>query len=229
MCQHFQLVENVGEVKPRFTVASPETDKDVCFWTITSQISTRLITQLSKGDVMYNEILRFWFEELSPAQWWIKDLALDQLIERRFGEIHHKASICELYTWREEARGRLAEIIVLDQFSRNIYRESPLAFACDPLALSLAQHAISLGADQELPPQQRNFIYLPLMHSESLLIHQTALELYTSNALADNLNFEIRHHKIIEQFGRYPHRNEILGRESTAQERSFLKQSGSSF
>jgi len=179
--------------------------------------------------IMYNEILSFWFDEITPAQWWIKDPELDRQITQRFGEIHHKAALCELFTWRDEPRGRLAEIIVLDQFSRNIYRDTPAAFANDGLALSLAQHAISLGADLELPPIQRSFIYMPFMHSESLLIHQTALELFNHAALHQNLTAEMQHHKILEQFGRYPHRNKILGRQSTDEELSFLTRPGSSF
>jgi len=179
--------------------------------------------------IMYNEILSFWFEEITPAQWWVKDPELDHQIKRRFGDIHRKASRCELFTWRDEPRGRLAEIIVLDQFSRNIYRDTPTAFSCDALALSLAQHAISLGIDHELPSIQRSFIYMPFMHSESLLIHQTALELFNHEALHDNLTAEMKHHKILEQFGRYPHRNKILDRQSTDEELTFLTRPNSSF
>ncbi len=178
---------------------------------------------------MYWEILRFWFEEIDPSQWWKKDDAFDQLIRARFSGIHAQATRCELYDWRAEARGRLAEIIVLDQFSRNMFRGSPLSFACDPLALALAQEAVSVKADLALSPTERSFLYLPFMHSESLKIHAVAMDLYRRNGIQSNLDFEIRHKQIIERFGRYPHRNAILGRSSTQEELEFLQQPGSGF
>jgi uncharacterized protein (DUF924 family) len=178
---------------------------------------------------MYSEILSFWFEEIDPATWWAKDDAFDQLIRGRFSEVHARATRCELFEWRVEAKGRLAEIIVLDQFSRNMFRGSPLSFASDALALALAQEAISAKADAGLSPTERSFLYLPFMHSESLTIHVVALELYRKNGIQSNLDFEIRHKQIIERFGRYPHRNGILGRQSTDEEIEFLKQPGSGF
>ena len=161
---------------------------------------------------MYREILRFWFEEIDPSQWWKKDDAFDQLIRARFSGIHAQAACCELYDWRTGARGRLAEIIVLDQFSRNMFRGLPLSFASDALALALAQEAVSVKADMELSPTERSFLYLPFMHSESLKIHAAAMDLYQRNGIQSNLDFEIRHRQILERFGRYPHRNAILGR-----------------
>ena len=178
---------------------------------------------------MHKQILRFWFEEIDPATWWAKDDAFDQLVRARFSEVHARATRCELFEWRIEAKGRLAEIIVLDQFSRNMFRGSPLAFASDALALALAQEAISAKADAGLSPTERSFFYLPFMHSESLAIHAVALELYRKNGIQSNLDFEIRHKQIIERFGRYPHRNGILGRQSTDEEIEFLKQPGSGF
>ena len=178
---------------------------------------------------MHQEILKFWFEELEPKQWWVKDLELDQLIIARFSEIHDRASRCELSGWRKDASGRLAEIIVLDQFSRNMFRGSPLSFAYDALALALSQEAISSGTDQRLTPVERNFIYMPFMHSESLQIHEDAVELFRSNGQQGNFDYELKHKVIIERFGRYPHRNKVLGRESTDDEIEFLQQPGSSF
>ncbi len=178
---------------------------------------------------MYKEIIEFWFEELEPKQWWVKDEALDRVIIDRFSRVHDRAIRCELYPWRKAAHGRLAEIIVLDQFSRNMFRGSPLSFAYDSLALVLAQEAISVGADMQLSPIEKNFLYMPFMHSESLEIHNVAMELFRNNGLEGNLEYEIKHREIIEQFGRYPHRNAILGRESTLEEIVFLKQPGSSF
>ena len=178
---------------------------------------------------MYQEIIRFWFGELEPKQWWVKDAELDQLIIDRFSEIHASAARCELSAWRKHAEGRLAEIIVLDQFSRNMFRGSSLSFAYDSLALVLAQETIAAGADQRLQPVERTFIYMPFMHSESLLIHEEAVELFRRNGLPGNLEYEYKHKAIIERFGRYPHRNAMLGRPSSAEEIEFLKQPGSSF
>ncbi len=178
---------------------------------------------------MYREILRFWFEEIDPSKWWAKNDDFDQLIRERFSGVHAQATRCELFEWRAEIRGRLAEIIVLDQFSRNMFRGSPLAFASDALALALAQEAVSAGADEALNSIERSLLYLPFMHSESLRIHEIALDLYRKNGIQSNLDFEIRHRRIIERFGRYPHRNAILGRQSTDEEIEFLKQPGSAF
>ncbi len=178
---------------------------------------------------MMDNILHFWFEELEPSQWWVKDENLDRLIYDRFADVHEQAVRCELYEWRKTADGRLAEIIILDQFSRNMFRGSPLAFSNDPLALALAQEATAGGFDQQLPPAKRSFIYLPFMHSESIAIHQIAEKLYSQPGLEANLEWEIKHKNIIEGFGRYPHRNAILGRESTEEEIEFLRQPGSSF
>jgi len=178
---------------------------------------------------MYKEILKFWFEEITPSQWWTKSDDFDQMIRDRFFHIHSMAVRCELFEWRENARGRLAEIIVLDQFSRNMFRGSPLAFSNDPMTLVLSQEAISLGADKLLEPAERSFIYLPFMHSESTTIHQVAEDLYRQHGIQSTLEWEIKHKKIIERFGHYPHRNEILGRQSTEEELGFLKQPNSSF
>ncbi len=174
-------------------------------------------------------LLNFWFEETTPAQWWQKDADFDALIRERFAAIHAQAAACELYAWRHSSHGRLAEILVLDQFSRNMFRDTPQAFATDALALALAQEAVARDADQALTPVQRSFLYLPYMHSESPLIHQEAERLYLANGLTENYEFELKHKAIIDRFGRYPHRNAILGRTSTPEEIEFLKQPGSSF
>ncbi|HSG60801.1 MAG TPA: DUF924 family protein [Pseudomonadales bacterium] len=178
---------------------------------------------------MQETILSFWFEELSPQQWFTKSDATDQKIAARFSSIHHAASQGECYQWRDQALGRLAEIIVLDQFSRNIYRDHPSAFASDAMALALAQEAVWLGVDQDVSVQQRAFFYMPYMHSESPLIHQQAMQLFNQPGMENNLAFEIRHKEIIDRFGRYPHRNAILGRISSQQEEAFLSQPNASF
>lgn len=175
------------------------------------------------------DILTFWFEELTTEQWWVKDPTLDKSIENRFGAVHQQAIKGELYHWRNTARGRLAEVIVLDQFSRNIYRDNALAFAFDSQALVLAQEAIAQGCDKALTPSERSFLYLPFMHSESLVIHDIAVGLYEQNGIESNLDFELQHRQIIERFGRYPHRNRLLNRISTSEELAFLKQPNSSF
>lgn len=176
-----------------------------------------------------DEVIKFWFEEIESKFWWVKDAEFDQLIADRFEATHHIAIQGKLTSWRETPLGRLAEIIVLDQFSRNIYRDSPLAFAYDDHALVLVQDAIRAEADKDLDPRQKAFLYMPLMHSESIKVHETALNLFKTPGMEGNLDFEIKHKVIIDRFGRYPHRNEILDRESTPEEIEFLKESGSSF
>ena len=178
---------------------------------------------------MYREILRFWFEEINPSQWWKKDEKFDRIIIERFSELHSSATRCELFEWRKDDQGRLAEIIILDQFSRNMFRGSPLSFAYDSLALALAQEAVSVGADKSLDQTMRSFLYMPFMHSESLKIHEVATDLFRKNGIQNNLDFELKHKAIIERFGRYPHRNNILGRASTDEEIQFLKQPDSGF
>ena len=178
---------------------------------------------------MYKEILKFWFEDIEESRWWVKDTAFDRLIFEKYSLIHASASKCELYEWRKHPEGRLAEIIVLDQFSRNMYRDSPSAYAYDGLSLVLSQEAISVGADEVLDSTKRGFLYLPFMHSESKRIHEIALELYKKNGNKASTEFEIKHKAIIDRFGRYPHRNGVLGRESTEEEMEFLKLSGSGF
>ncbi|MGQ0385121.1 MAG: DUF924 family protein [Gammaproteobacteria bacterium] len=178
---------------------------------------------------MRDEILRFWFQEAGPEQWWTADPAFDGQIRERFAAVHAQAARGELSGWRIEPRGRLAEIIVLDQFSRNLFRGSAPAFAQDLAALVLAQEAVSAGVHLRLEPVQRTFLFLPYMHSESREIHGVAERLYREHAPARNHDFELRHKAIIDRFGRYPHRNAALGRASTPEEVEFLKQPGSGF
>lgn len=175
------------------------------------------------------EVLRFWFEEAKPGQHFEKDAAFDALIQRRFLETHRAASQGELYEWRATPEGRLAEIIVLDQFSRNLFRDDRRAFACDGVALVLAQEAVRAGADQALEPRRRVFLYMPYMHSESRAIHRVAERLFQQLGIAENLKYELKHKLIIDRFGHFPHRNAILGRQSTAEEMAFLAEPDSSF
>lgn len=177
----------------------------------------------------YQEIIHFWFEEVEPRQWFEKDEQLDEEIRQRFGACHQQAIQGELAVWRETLKGRLAEIIVLDQFSRNIFRNDPRSFAYDGMALVLAQEAMKQKELNQLNAAQRSFLYMPLMHSESLVIHEEALKRFSEKGLETNLEFEIKHRDILMKFGRYPHRNEILNRQSTPEELLFLKEPDSSF
>ena len=177
----------------------------------------------------YPDIIKFWFGEIEPENWWKKDKAFDQLIRERFLDVYQRAAKCELFEWRQDALGWLAEIIILDQFPRNMFRDTAQAFDTDRLAVILVQEAVANQVDRELTPPQKSFLYMPLMHSESALIHETAMELYSQPGLEFNLDFEKKHKAIIDRFGRYPHRNAILGRESTDEEVEFMAGPESSF
>lgn len=171
----------------------------------------------------HHAVTDFWFAELRPAQWWGGEPGLDRAIAERFGALHARAVRCELYGWRMHPPGRLAEVLVLDQFSRNIYRGSAQAFAADPLALALAQEAVAANAAAALEPRQRAFLYMPYMHSESRAIHEVAVHLFSERGLESSLESELQHKAIIDRFGRYPRRNSILGRSSTEEEAEFLR------
>lgn len=178
---------------------------------------------------MYQQVLSFWFEETPPKMWWTSDPDFDAKIRERFLPLMQTAAQGELFGWRDEPLGRLSEIIVLDQFSRNVYRGTPAAFAQDPMALVLAQEAVRVGAHLSLSETERGFLLLPFMHSESKIIHEQAEALYREYGAPSNYEFELKHKAIVDRFGRYPHRNQILGRASTPEEVEFLKQPGSGF
>lgn len=181
-----------------------------------------MATDVPSSTAEAEAILEFWFSELSPRDWFRENPALDREIRRRFEATQAAAARCELWTWRSEPAGRLAEIIVLDQFSRNIFRHTARAFACDALALALAQTAVAAGADQALPVSRRAFAYMPYMHSESLAIHAQALRLFNQPGLEKDLEQERQHHALLLRFNRYPQRNAALGRKDTPAERAFL-------
>ncbi|TVQ20466.1 MAG: DUF924 domain-containing protein [Leptolyngbya sp. DLM2.Bin15] len=187
-------------------------------------------------------ILAFWFGE--PIQtpnyaerrsiWFGKDPDLDQEIGDRFLSTYRQAAAGELDHWQQTPLDCLALVIVLDQFSRNLFRQQAQAFATDGKALSIAQGAIAQGFDQQLHPVHRIFLYLPLEHSEDRAIQQESVTLFQRLAeaypeLNDTYDYALRHQRVIEQFGRFPHRNIALGRDSTPEEQEFLKQPGSSF
>lgn len=177
----------------------------------------------------YQEVLDFWFAPENKEKHFIKDEAFDEQIRQCFLQTHTLAHEGKLTSWRETPEGRLAEIIVLDQFSRNMFRDTPKCFVFDALALELSLKAIKNNVQDQLTIEQKAFLYMPLMHSESKEMHEKAVELYNAPGLENNYKFELMHKKIIDRFGRYPHRNEILGRVSTAEEKQFLKSPGSRF
>jgi len=193
-------------------------------------------------------ILDFWFGELnehgcsSPEhrkRWWTKSDAFDEAIQSHFLDDYEAIVVGEREAWRSTARGALAYIIVLDQFSRNMFRGTPKMFAADELAREVCREGLDAGFDAELSFDERVFFYLPLEHSESTTDHELCMELFerllesAPQPLEGDakyyLDFALRHKAIIEHFGRYPHRNEILGRASSDEEAKFLEEPGSSF
>lgn len=182
-------------------------------------------------------VIDFWFNELTPKDWFAKSDKLDTTIASRFRDALDACAAGECWGWRRNdaagrgtgGLGRLAEILVLDQFSRNIYRDDARAFAQDAMALALAQEAVALKVDASMDASQKAFLYMPYMHSESLIVHEEAVRLFDQPGLETNYDFEIKHRDILQRFGRYPHRNAVLGRKSTPEELEFLNQPGSHF
>lgn len=205
---------------------------------------------VADGSEEISEVLRFWFGDLRDGElpdeekqmtWWMKSEEFDDLVRQRFEKYVLLAEKGELFHWLETPLGTVAFIVVVDQFPRNIYRDTPEAFSRDPLALHACLDGIEKGFDQGLHPMHRVFFYLPLMHSENPKIQSLSVERYSaleneyaphpqiSETLACSTDFAGRHFDIIKRFGRYPHRNAALGRESTPEETEFLKEPGSSF
>ncbi len=176
-----------------------------------------------------DEIVAFWFEELKPEDWFKADAARDADIKARFAGVYEELKNGVPDSWLAAPRGWLAAILVLDQFPRNLFRGDARAFATDEAALGLAKRAITEGIDLKLTPAQRSFVYMPFQHSEEKADQARSIELFTALGNPLNLDFAIRHKDIIDRFGRFPHRNAILGRTTTDEEATFLKQPGSSF
>ena len=192
--------------------------------------------------VTSQDVLDFWFlpigvkgHNMQRPEWFRKDDAFDRQIFAQFGDAVEDALAGGLRQWDDEGtQGRLARILVLDQFTRNIYRGTPKAFAGDALALEAALAIDNSGANQTLPPVQRAFSYMPFEHAENLAMQQRAVILFDKLAASaagfdSMLDYAKRHHDVIRKFGRFPHRNDILGRPSTPDELEFLKQPGSGF
>ena len=176
-----------------------------------------------------DEVLAFWFEELTPDDWFGGGEAVDARIRDRFLALHEALREEVPESWRATARGVLAAVIALDQFPRNLYRGDGQAFAADPAALALATEAIERGLDQAMSNDERKFFYLPFEHSEDPAVQARSVELFATLENEDTLGYALRHKEIIDRFGRFPHRNEVLGRESTPEEIEFLKEPDSSF
>jgi uncharacterized protein (DUF924 family) len=180
-------------------------------------------------------LLNFWFggTDESRAVWFKHDPAFDQALRAEFGALHLRAARGERDGWADTAAGALALVLLLDQLPRNLNRGEAAAFACDAKARATARHAIARGLDRDLPPVRRQFLYLPFEHSEILADQEEAVRLFASlpeGGLRDHcVDYARRHHAIIARFGRFPHRNRVLARFSTAEEEDFLKEPGSSF
>lgn len=167
------------------------------------------------------QVLEFWFVDHGRKDWLGGGPEFDAKLTAAFAETHLAVAAGEAWTWRRTAEGRLAEIIVLDQFSRQIYRGEARAFASDPMALALAQEAVAGGHDLAFEPERRMFLYLPYMHSESLLIHQESLRLHQAMGIQEGIDYELAHQDVLKRFGRYPRRNAALGRTSTSVEAAY--------
>ena len=181
------------------------------------------------GPSRIDEVLAFWFEELTPDDWFGGGEEVDARIRERFLALHETLRDEVPASWRTTARGMLAAVIALDQFPRNVYRGDPRAFAADPTALALAEEAVERGLDRAMSIDERKFLYLPFEHSEDPAVQARSVELFASLDDEDTLGYALRHKEIIDRFGRFPHRNEVLGRESTPEELEFLTEPDSSF
>ena len=171
----------------------------------------------------WRPVIKFWFDKKGPQEWFFsKKPGLDALVRRKFLKTYWAVVRGETADWRKTPPGRLAEIIVLDQFSRNMFRGTPEMYRYDPLALALAQEAIAVHADKKLTKDQRMFVYLPFEHSESKKIQKDSLRLFKQIWGKDMLKYAIDHKNIVDRFGRFPHRNKILGRKSTPAEKKFM-------
>ncbi len=179
--------------------------------------------------VTAEEVLSFWFEEVAPEQRFKKDPDFDALIRDRFGETYEAAASGALDRWESEPRTCLALVILLDQFSRNMFRDTPRMYESDHKVLAIAKRAIEDGGYKTLPQDGQRFLFLPFEHSEDLEDQRTCMTLMDTLDDKKLLEYAHNHLVIIERFGRFPHRNAILGRQSTAEEIEFLKQPNSSF
>lgn len=177
------------------------------------------------SEVTPAEVVRFW-RQAGPDKWWKKDAAFDRTVRSKFLALHEAASRGELADWEDSAEGTLALIILFDQFPRNMFRGSPHAFATDPLARAVADRALARGFDRATDEALRMFFFMPFMHSETLADQDRCVALFDALGVPGQTEFATGHRDIIVRFGRFPHRNRIVGRETTAAEREFLDGGG---
>lgn len=170
-----------------------------------------------------DEIIQFWFVEHTFEDWFGSKPEFDEKLKTRYFDLFQQVSAGEKSHWRKKPEGRLAEILVLDQFSRQFFRGRARAFATDAMALTLAQELVASGQDKSLGHAQRNFAYLPFMHSESLKIHDESVRIYTELGDENNLKYELAHRDVIVKFSRFPKRNAALGRDSTPEEIEYMR------
>lgn len=170
-----------------------------------------------------DEVLHFWFEELSEQDWFRGSALVDEKCRARFGPLYARLKNNPPQSRDADARTLLAAVIVFDQFPRNMFRRTPEAYGTDNHALALARAAVASGKDRSLSPVQRQFVYMPFMHSEDLTAQAESMRLFGELGTPENMKYARHHHDVIERFGRFPHRNAILGRRSTAEELEFLK------
>lgn len=168
-------------------------------------------------------VLEFWFSDHARPHWFAKNDAFDAEIRRRFSALYHHAHDGAHAEWKDSPRGLLALVVVLDQFPRNMFRDSPLAFGSDTLALMLAELGIAKGFNERLSMEERMFLYMPLQHAEKMDVQEQSVARFAELGMAEPLDFARQHRDIIARFGRFPHRNAALGRSSTAEETEFLK------
>lgn len=178
---------------------------------------------------MVDAVLGFWFDELTPAEWFVANSEVDRKIAQRFGDVYALLATALPEGWPATGSAQLAAVIALDQFPRNMFRGTAQAFATDASALRIAGAAIDAGFDRQLPAVRRQFLYLPFQHSEQASDQERSVALYAALGNAQALDFAWRHKAIIDRFGRFPHRNRALGRPSTAEEDAFLALPGSAF
>ena len=172
-----------------------------------------------------HDVVAFW-REAGPDKWFKKDAAFDEAIRRRFLETYEAAAAGQLKDWEATREGALALLIVLDQFPRNMFRDSARAFAADPVARGVADRAMKFGFDLATPLEERDFFYLPFEHSETLADQERCCALFRATGDADLVKWAELHADIIRRFGRFPHRNAVLGRTTTAEEQAFLDSGG---
>lgn len=171
-----------------------------------------------------SEVLDFWFVEHGPEDWYSGDPEFDARCAARLADVHQQAVRGELWAWRETAHGRLAEIILLDQLSRQLHRGDAASFAADHMALALAQEVVYRGLADELTINEKLFVFMPFQHAESAVIQEESVRLFRSLGNDDYLPYAIEHRDIIARFGRFPFRNAALGRTSSPEEIAYMKE-----